>query len=164
MSAGEGLATRQNLYVAPPTCGGVVCVTMTTSVVVIDLTSMAGWPGNQVNGPEQGPAGQNQNPVEHFISLQADGTDGYFAFCATIAEANSLSTSATTSISNNKLATNNTAFGTVKLPQGQAPQRYRIPAGQSPAGTPYGSASMCRYLGIMTSTLSGQLRMWQSSP
>src|ERR1019366_2163878 len=93
-------------YIAPPISGGVVNLTVAQTVVVIDLTSMAGWPGNQVNGVDVGQVGgKNTSPLAHYITICADGANVYVAFAGLASTLSTLTTTAVTTVVSNQLST-----------------------------------------------------------
>lgn len=167
--------TKQVDYIEPPmyqtaaaftgqaTCS-LVCIQVTNTVTVIDLTSIAGSPGNQVYGADAAVVGgKNYNPIGHYLTMQGDSAlNVFYAFGQTTAALSLLSTSTTATITNNQVTNSNNA--TAILPALQE-RNYKLPLGQNPASTAtWGSSSPARYLGLLTSSGTATVRIWQSSP
>lgn len=155
--------------------GGIVCVAVTSTVSVIDLTTMAGDPargqGQAAQGTQTGD-NANPNPLGHFLTLVADGSVSiYVGFFDTYAHAAAASTSATTALQANTNDSNNvdalvssfTATGTIPIPAGGS-MTAKLPAGALAQVSPTGGKSPGRFLAVLTASGTATLRMWQSSP
>lgn len=157
--------TRQSDYIMPPINGGITCLAASTAAVTVDLTTMSGSPGNQVNGADVSIyGGKNVNPLGHYITLQADGGDVYIAFGDTVGHLSSIANvTQVSTVTNNALVTSSTANAVVKIPIGTQ-QNFKLPVGSSPAQGVWGNSSPSRFLCFLTATGTATLRMWQSSP
>lgn len=158
--------TLQSDWIMPPMLGGISCFAAGTSEVDVDLTKLAGSPAK--SAINQGADDWNPNPMGHYLTLEADGADIYVAFAATLAALGTLSTSAVTTVTAGVPAATSTATGTIKIPNGTVMQ-FKLPviggaAQNNRDDADWGAASPCRFLGFMTATGSGTLRLWQSSP
>lgn len=162
----ESEQARQSEYFACPIYGGVVAVTASATPVIVDMTTMAGWPGKQTSGAEPSVVGgADPNPLGHYLTLQADGADVYVVFGKTVANLASISvTSDVTAVNTNSLANSYTATGVTIIPNKQQ-ANYKIPVGSNPGnqGT-WAANSPARYLCFLTAGSTCTLRMWQSSP
>jgi hypothetical protein len=146
--------------------GGILALAASSSLVIVDLSSMAGCPANMVNGTDVEPiGGRNPNPIGHYISMQADGTDIYVAFGDTVGHLTGITvTTDVTAVAANQPAAAFTATGLIKLVKDIAPIRVKLPIGQNPNGQkPWGASSQARYLAFLTASTAGVLRIWQSS-
>lgn len=158
-------ATRQSDWIEPPMFSGITCLTATSTIAIVDLTSMSGSPGNQVNGTDISVyGGKDVNPIGHYLTLEADGADIYVIFSDTVGHISGISnTTGVSTITNNLLVTSSTATGVIKIFNGTI-QQFKLPTGSNPNQGTWGANSPARFLGFLTSAGSGTLRMWQSSP
>ena len=132
---------------------------MTTTVQVVDVTSL---PGNPV---KTGGDPSSQNPVGHYMRITADGGNVYFVTGANFTLLNSIPNTVSYS-------TVNTTTGAVTLtkneedmiPAGGWKDFVIMPNGTMQTQTPPGGKSACRYIALQTSTGSAVARMYQSGP
>lgn len=155
--------TRQGDLNAPPTYGGVVRVAGSNTAAAIDLTTMAGWPANQVAGEsDQGPLGPNTSPMSHWITVATDGSPIYICLADTYAHATAIdSTTVSTVNGSGTLSAPFTAKASEPIIFG-CPQSYWIAPGTF-TGAPYGGNSKCRYLGFIVPSGTANIIVWQSS-
>ena len=160
---------RQHFYYEPPMQGGVVAVSVGVNPVIVDLTTMSGCPANTSVG-EANVIGANKNPLGHFLSMQPDGQDVYYVFgqnISSLTTVTSLSYQTVTAVNGTTgaLASTYTSTGLAKMiNQTNPPYRFKLPPGGSPAvQTVWAGNSPCRYVLLMTTTLTSTVRMWQSS-
>jgi hypothetical protein len=162
--SGEAEQTRQADWIEPPMFGGITALTIGTTAVIIDLTTMAGCPGIQTAGDAEVYGGSNPNPLGHYITLQADGGDIYVAFGDTTGHLAAVSTTAVSTVASNNLSAKSTANGVAKIFSGTQ-QQFKLPIGSNPAGTTaWASSSPARFMAVLTASGTNTLRMWQSSP
>ncbi len=162
--------THQSDWIMPPmaphatTPPAVCALSASNTAVVVDLTTM--WGTAAKAGLTAGNEDYNPNPIGHYLSIQADGGDIYVAFGADAASLAGLSTSAVSTVANNKITA--VAGATMKIPNGYTFQT-KIPVGAPPTAAQSDNAdpglySPARFLGFLTATGTATLRMWQSSP
>jgi hypothetical protein len=158
-------AGRQADFFAPPTYGSVLRLQAGVTAAVLDLTTMAGWVGNQVSGGDgAGPVSNSPNPIGHYVTIQADSGTLYIVFADTYAHAAGIdSTSVSTVDGTGKASAAFTPQGCLSVPAG-GPWNFKIPPGQNPQTTPYGAASKCRYMGFICATSTVNFEIFQSSP
>lgn len=167
-------ATRQVDNIAPPiyqtaaqyTGGNLVsiaCIQVTNTVTVIDLTSISGSPENNVYGDAGVTGGKNQSPLGHYMTMQGDtALNVFYAFGQTTAALSLLSSSTTATVTNNQVTAS--PNGTAVLPALQE-RSYKLPLGSTPAAqATWAANSPARYLGVLTSSGTAIVRIWQSSP
>jgi hypothetical protein len=159
-------ASRQADFLAPPTYGSVLRLQAGVTAAALDITSMAGWVGNQVSGGDgAGPSSNAPNPIGHYVTIQVDSGVLWVTFADTYAHAAAVDASATVSTVNGS-GTASAAFtpaGGMSIPAGN-PWHFKIPPGQNPHTTPYGASSKCRYLGFITNNATVNFTIFQSSP
>ena len=152
---------------APPTYGGVLRLQGTSSAQVLDLTTMAGWPGNQVSGGDgAGTVSNSTNPIGHYITIAVDAGNLWVDFADTFAHAALIDASVQVTATNGTTgaaATPFTANAGVLVTAG-IPYSFWLPPGQLPQTTPYAANSKVRYMGYITSTGNTNFAVWQSSP
>ena len=164
---------RQFHYIAPPTYGGIVRLQATVTAQAIDLTAMAGWPGNQTSAGSG--AGQNNydpNPIGHYVTIEVDGPGTiWIVFADTYAHATGIDTTTTSTATgagppageiDGKTSAAFTAKGATAVGGGSV-LNYWIPPGLNPQTTPFGASSLCRFFGFITNTGTVNFVIRQSS-
>lgn len=170
MSHRPGFEAREFFDILPPIAGAsgtapaAICLAAGTGQVTVDLTSL---PGSQLNAAlAPGNDAYNPNPLGHFLFLQADGADIYVAFGPTLASltgGNALAPATPSTVANNVVTP--VAGGCILLKNGIQPARFRLPANTNTRdNADVGASSPARFLGFLTSTGSGTLRLYQVGP
>lgn len=150
-------ATRQSDYILPMLagtdgkCAGAVIAT-STGVASLDLTTVPMLPAGFANSY----TAPNPNPCGHYITVQAEGADAYILFGPTQASVTGSNAPAQSTTGTKVVAL------AAYIPAAQE-RHYKIPLGDN-AGAGYGNDSPCRWLGVVTKTGSGVLRVFPSSP
>lgn len=171
--------TRQSDEILPPILtasgGSVLALPCTTSVLIVDLTSMPQTPALPSTTNK---GGEHQNPLGQYWTFLSTGTV-YLAFGPTAASLTSLSTSATTTVPQGAGATQyqipsgGTANVGVPIPS-NTPFHFRMPPGPTggglsgsdppnPSGGKWGNNSPARYLGALMASGTATLYAWPSS-
>ena len=160
--------TRQSDEILPPIAGSIVCLPVTNSLLIVDLTTMpqtAALPQSTVKGSE------HTNPLGQYLTLIADAACNV-AFAAganraaAVTNLGSLSTSATSTISGSTGAITLAGTETIALTAG-VPMHLRMPPGPTTNSTTgltvaWGALSNARWLGVIAGS-NTTLRMWVSS-
>jgi hypothetical protein len=163
----------------PPT--GPVVVQLNTTPIIIDLTTMCGTGAKAA--VTQGADDWNPNPAGHYLTLEADGDDIYYAFGDSVAALGTITPTAVTAVQAGTTGPTGALLapftagstlgggttGCLKLPNNTS-KDFKLPVGRPPPGTPYDNAdanrySPSRYLAVRSNTgATVYLRMYQSSP
>jgi hypothetical protein len=163
---------RQYHYFAPPTYLGLARVVAGVAAKAIDLTTLTGWPGNQVSsGSGSGGQGSDPNPLGHFITITADGANSVYVVLAdTFAHATAIDTTTVTTpgtageLGGSGVTTpTNTTQACIPIPNGTT-IRVKLPVGMNPQTTPFAKNSPCRFLGYITASGTANLIVGQASP
>lgn len=174
--SGQEEATRQSDWILPPTVFGgapglavgisnTAAIATSTTVAVLDLTTLPGFPSPPAAQGASKQATENPNAIGHYVDLTAETADAYF-FCgptlASVSGANAPVAATTSTINGSGVLT--PAVGIpAYLPAGQT-KPFKIPVGLiGTAGGPFGTNSPCRFLAVVTKTGTGVLRVTQSS-
>lgn len=158
--------TRQSDEILPPIIGdsthAPIAIAVTSVVTVVDLTTLANTaalPPSTVKGME------NTNPLGQYVTLVPTANVNV-AFCATLALAQAVSATATTTIS----ATGVITPSPTVAPQLPGPGRYdfRLPPGSTVDSTGktvgHGTQSSARFLAAITPAgQTATLYVWVSS-
>lgn len=175
MGPGEE-ATRQSDWILPPTVSGGppgppvgtsngAAIATSTTVAILDLTTLPGFPPPVAAQGASKQATENPNPIGHYIDVTAEGADAYVVTGptkASVTGANAPVATATTAVDANGVVTPGLGIPAY-IPIGQT-KPYKIPVG--PLGTasgPMGQNSPCRFLAVVTKSGTGILRVNQSS-
>jgi hypothetical protein len=165
--------TRQSDEIIPPLYGtagaSLVCLPVTTGVLIVDMTSLAQTPAlPQTTAKAQ----EHTNPIGQYMTLIADGGPVYVAFAATTTLLASLSTTATSTVTQSgaaafQIPNGGTTNGVFLLAAG-IPYHWRIPPGPAQAVgsnsiSPWGANSPGRFLGCLTAAGTATLRIHVSS-
>ncbi len=164
----------------PPT--GPSVFACNTTPVVLDLTTICGT-GAKARVP-LGNDDWNPDPIAHYITLEADGDDIYYAFGDSVAAVGTIQPTAVTAIQSGATGPTGMALaaftagstlgggttGCLKLPNNTS-KDFKLPVGAAPIGTPndnsdvIGKYSPARYLAFRSNTgATVYLRIYQSSP
>jgi hypothetical protein len=175
--SGQEEATRQSDWILPPTVAGgapglaagvsnVAAIATSTTVAVLDLTTLPGFPPPPAATGQSKQATENPNAIGHYIDLTAETADAYFIFGPTLASvtgANAPVAATTSTVNGSGVLTPAVAIAGY-LPAGQR-LPVKIPVGVIGNGSgPLGQGSPCRFLGVVTKSGTGVLRVHQSSP
>lgn len=156
-------AEKQAAQVIPPVLGQIVAVNCSTTVTVVDLTSI---PRSTVTPGSQ----PSDNPIGKYVRITADGGNLYFATGNNFAALNAITTTV-------GFSSVNTTTGKVTInAQANAAELDVIPAGawkdfvampgvtpQAAAKSPAGNDSPCRYVALISASGNPVARIHQSS-
>lgn len=155
---GQTETTRQSDEILPPIAGSTLALSVTTSVLVVDLTTWpqsAALPASTVKGSE------HTNPLGQYIELVADTYPAYVLFAPTYAKAAAISASATTTVASTTGVMTVTGTEAYLLAAG-IPYHFRLPPGptssSSGTGGAWGANSSARYMGLIVSATSTTVR------
>jgi hypothetical protein len=162
---------------------GPTVLACSTTVVVVDLTTICG--SGAKARVQQGNDDWNPDPICHYLTLEADGDDIYFAFGDSVANVVGISPTQVTAVQAGTTGPTGQALnpftssggtvgggtvGCLKIPNNTS-KDYKLPLGTPPVGTPtdnsapLGKWSPARYLAFRSNTgATVFLRMHQSSP
>lgn len=165
MSSGSTEQERQSDWILPasvdasgnPNC---IAVATSTSVVVVDLASISPVPLLY----DKGLVSENTNPLGHYLNLQAQSADAFCLFgpsFASVSGANAPAAATTNTVNGSTGVVTMAKTVSIWIPQGQT-LPVKLPVG-SPS-IPWGTNSPYRFVALVTSTSTGIVRIWQSSP
>lgn len=170
---GQAEPTRQSDEILPPIDGSIVCLPVTTTMLVVDLTSMAqsaALPSSGSNPTVKGT--EHTNPLGQYLSMIADGNNVYLAFADNSDDFGSINTTNTSTVTQSgaaayQIPSGNTANSMLLLPSNFW-AHFRMPPGPSGNAStgqtvPWGTLSNARYMGVLTASGTSTLRMWVSS-
>lgn len=148
---------RMSAEITPPIQGAAIAVNCSTTVQIVDLTTI---PSNGLvpNQPDK------KNPIGHFVRITAQGGDVHFMFGSNTTTLNTISpTSFTTVAANGKVTVTNNE--TSLVPSGSW-KDFRVVPGVTPQvqkGGAVGGDSPCRYLALVATAGNPVARIEQSS-
>jgi hypothetical protein len=147
---------KQASEVIPPVYGQVAAINVTTTVVVVDTTSL---PRSTVTPGTQ----PTDNPVGKYIRITATGGDVYYTTGPNFALLNAIPNTAIFSAVNattGKVTVDNRELDAI--PNGSWKDVKIMPGGGATA-TPAGGNSPCRYVALITASGTAAARLYQSS-
>jgi hypothetical protein len=144
--------------VLPPCQGSIVAVNVSSSVQLVDLTTIPACKAMPGGMPDQ------TNPISHYVRITVNGSnDLFFAFGNNATTLATLSpTSYTTVASNGKVTLTNNECDYIVA--GSFKAVIAVASGTPQTQNPKGGSSPARYLALVTASGNTIARIYQSGP
>jgi hypothetical protein len=152
-------AEKQAAQVIPPLLGAVVAINCSTTVQVVDLTSI---PRNVITPGTQ----PNDNPIGKYVRITADGGNIYWVTGNNFAALNAIANTVVFSTINTTTGKITVAGTEMDMLPSGAWKDFVAMAGVTPPAapkTPAGNDSPCRYVALMSASGNPVARIHQSS-
>lgn len=151
------IAEKDAAIILPWVLGKGAAINCSTTVQVVDLTSLPGS-AFKVGDP------QSQNPVGHYVTITAQGGDVYYATGANFNALNAIPNTVVFSSVNATTGKVTIAGNEIGYIPAGTSENVVVPLGGSAPVSPPGSSSPSRYVALMTASGNATARIRQSGP